>query len=177
VRVVARDEELRAEVRKKITDAGGFVKSYSCDITEYAANDKLAKELASLGAGFTPPRSMRNDVDLRSYTKRNGQNAYDRWQELTGKVRLGGKTLREQLERMIENPEYQRLDPTSVEGYESPRVGMIRSMVSRYRDAAFRETMREYPDLMEAERGRRATVVGASSGKPFSELLQYSRER
>lgn len=140
-------------------------------------NDKLAKELASLGAGFTPPRSMRNDVDLRSYTKRNGQNAYDRWQELTGKVRLGGKTLREQLERMIENPEYQRLDPTSVEGYESPRVGMIRSMVSRYRDAAFRETMREYPDLMEAERGRRATVVGASSGKPFSELLQYSRER
>jgi hypothetical protein len=140
-------------------------------------NDKLAKELASLGSGFTPPRSMRNDVDLRSYTKRNGQNAYDRWQELTGKVRLGGKTLREQLERMIENPEYQRLDPTSVEGYESPRVGMIRSMVSRYRDAAFRETLREYPDLMEAERGRRATVVGASSGKPFSELLQYSRER
>jgi hypothetical protein len=140
-------------------------------------NDKLAKELASLGAGFTPPRSMRNDVDLRSYTKRNGQNAYDRWQELTGKVTLGGQTLREQLERMIETPEYQRLDPTSVEGYESPRVGMIRSMVSRYRDAAFRETMQEYPDLMEAERGRRATVVGASSGKPFSELLQYSRER
>ena len=43
--VVARDEEKLAEVRKKITDAGGFVKTYSCDITEYAANDKLAKDV------------------------------------------------------------------------------------------------------------------------------------
>ena len=43
--VVARDEEKLADVRKKITDAGGFVKTYSCDITEYAANDKLAKDV------------------------------------------------------------------------------------------------------------------------------------
>ncbi len=43
--VVARDEEKLAEVRKKITDAGGFVKTYSCDITDYAANDKLAKDV------------------------------------------------------------------------------------------------------------------------------------
>jgi NAD(P)-dependent dehydrogenase (short-subunit alcohol dehydrogenase family) len=43
--VVARDEEKLADVRKKITDAGGFVRTYSCDITEYAANDKLAKDV------------------------------------------------------------------------------------------------------------------------------------
>jgi len=43
--VVARDEEKLAEVRKKITDAGGFVKTYSCDITDLAANDKLAKDI------------------------------------------------------------------------------------------------------------------------------------
>jgi len=45
VLVVARDEEKLAEVRKKITDAGGFVKTYSCDITDLAANDKLAKDI------------------------------------------------------------------------------------------------------------------------------------
>jgi NAD(P)-dependent dehydrogenase (short-subunit alcohol dehydrogenase family) len=45
VLVVARDEEKLADVRKKITDAGGFVKTYSCDITDLAANDKLAKDI------------------------------------------------------------------------------------------------------------------------------------
>ncbi len=45
VLVVARDEEKLADVRRKITDAGGFVKTYSCDITDLAANDKLAKDI------------------------------------------------------------------------------------------------------------------------------------
>ena len=43
--VVARDEEKLAEVRQKIADSGGFVKTYSCDITDLAANDKLAKDI------------------------------------------------------------------------------------------------------------------------------------
>ncbi|NJD31839.1 MAG: SDR family oxidoreductase [Gammaproteobacteria bacterium] len=43
--VVARDEEKLAEVRRKIQDGGGSVKTYSCDITDYAANDKLAKDI------------------------------------------------------------------------------------------------------------------------------------
>jgi len=43
--VVARDEEKLAEVRKKIQDAGGYAKTYSCDITDLAANDKLAKDI------------------------------------------------------------------------------------------------------------------------------------
>jgi NAD(P)-dependent dehydrogenase (short-subunit alcohol dehydrogenase family) len=43
--VVARDEEKLAEVRKRIQDAGGFAKTYSCDITDLAANDKLAKDI------------------------------------------------------------------------------------------------------------------------------------
>jgi len=43
--IVARDEEKLAEVRKKIVDAGGFAKTYSCDITDYDANDKLAKDV------------------------------------------------------------------------------------------------------------------------------------
>ncbi|RPI15139.1 MAG: SDR family oxidoreductase [Lysobacterales bacterium] len=43
--IVARDEEKLAEVRKKIADRGGHAKTYSCDITDYAANDKLAKDI------------------------------------------------------------------------------------------------------------------------------------
>jgi NAD(P)-dependent dehydrogenase (short-subunit alcohol dehydrogenase family) len=45
VLIVARDEDKLAEVRKKIVDAGGFAKTYSCDITDYDANDRLAKEI------------------------------------------------------------------------------------------------------------------------------------
>ncbi len=43
--VVARDEEKLAEVRKRISELGGFVRTYSCDITDYAANDQLAKDI------------------------------------------------------------------------------------------------------------------------------------
>jgi len=43
--IVARDEEKLAEVRKKIADFGGFAKTYSCDITDYDANDKLARDI------------------------------------------------------------------------------------------------------------------------------------
>jgi len=43
--IVARDEEKLAEVRKKIHAMGGFAKTYSCDITDYAANDQLAKDI------------------------------------------------------------------------------------------------------------------------------------
>lgn len=45
VLVVARDQAKLAEVRKRITAMGGFVKTYSCDITDYAANDQLAKDI------------------------------------------------------------------------------------------------------------------------------------
>jgi NAD(P)-dependent dehydrogenase (short-subunit alcohol dehydrogenase family) len=45
VLIVARDEEKLAEVRKKIVEAGGFAKTYSCDITDYEANDRLAKDI------------------------------------------------------------------------------------------------------------------------------------
>ena len=45
VLIIARDEEKLAEVRKKIAGFGGFAKTYSCDITDYAANDKLARDI------------------------------------------------------------------------------------------------------------------------------------
>jgi NAD(P)-dependent dehydrogenase (short-subunit alcohol dehydrogenase family) len=43
--IIARDEEKLAEVRRRIADAGGFAKTYSCDITDYDANDQVAKDI------------------------------------------------------------------------------------------------------------------------------------
>jgi NAD(P)-dependent dehydrogenase (short-subunit alcohol dehydrogenase family) len=43
--IVARDAEKLDEVRRRIVGAGGFAKTYSCDITDYDANDRLAKDI------------------------------------------------------------------------------------------------------------------------------------
>ena len=43
--IVARDKDKLAEVRDKIIARGGFVKTYSADITNYDANDALAKAI------------------------------------------------------------------------------------------------------------------------------------
>lgn len=174
---VAPRRDVMGEVIRKPDRIGLLPPAWPFAFSQSKKSAIIENELAALGAGFTPPRSMRNDVDLRTFVNRKGQTSYDRWQELTGKVRLNGRTLRESMEQAIQSPTYQALDPTGVPGYESPRVAALRKLISQYRDAAFRETAREFPDLMEAERNRRATVIGARSGKPFAELLQYSRGR
>jgi NAD(P)-dependent dehydrogenase (short-subunit alcohol dehydrogenase family) len=45
VLVIGRDEDKLAEVRKKIAGDGGFVRTYSCDIADLEANDRLAKDI------------------------------------------------------------------------------------------------------------------------------------
>jgi NAD(P)-dependent dehydrogenase (short-subunit alcohol dehydrogenase family) len=45
VLVIGRDEDKLAEVRKKIAEDGGFVRTYSCDIADLEANDRLAKDI------------------------------------------------------------------------------------------------------------------------------------
>jgi thioester reductase-like protein len=47
VLIVARDPEKLAEVQSKIGARGGFVKTYSCDITDLAANDQLARDIVA----------------------------------------------------------------------------------------------------------------------------------
>lgn len=174
---VAPRRDVLGEVMRKPDRMGLLPPAWPFSYSTAKKSAIIENELAQLGAGFTPPRAMRNDVDMRQYVNRRGRNSYDRWQELTGKVRIGGRTLRESMEQMIESPGYQQLDNTSAPGYESPRIGVLRKMISEYRDAALKETLQEFPDLMEAERNRRATVIGARSGKPFADLLQYSRGR
>jgi short-subunit dehydrogenase len=81
--IVARDEEKLAEVRKVITDRGGFAKTYSCDITDYAANDKLARDiLKEFGAVDVlvnnAGRSIRRSISL----------SYDRFHDYERTIQL-----------------------------------------------------------------------------------------
>lgn len=111
-------------------------------------DDPIAQELVRTGAGFQPPRETSNGVDWTTYhNEATGQNAYDRWQELHGQVQVGGRTLRQALEQTIQSPRYQRLPVTGVDDLDSPRVAALRRVLSRYREAARLQTMREFPDL------------------------------
>ena len=110
-------------------------------------DDPVAEEMVRIGAAFQPPRETSNGVDWTGYKNEGGQNAYDRWMELHGQVQIGGRTLRQALERTIASRSYQRLPATGVDDLDSPRVAALRRIVSRYRSVAQRQTMQEYPDL------------------------------
>lgn len=110
-------------------------------------DDQIAEELIRTGAGFQPPRETSNGVDWTGYRNEAGQSAYDRWQEQTGQIKLGGRTLREEMARVIQSPGYQRLPVAGVDDLESPRVAALRRVMSRYREAARRQTFQEFPQL------------------------------
>ena len=137
------------------------------------ADDEIRSEMASLNHGFSPPRRTRFGVNLGEETLPSGRNAYDRWQELQGEVRIGGRTLRQEMRRIIRSREYQELPRESTPDLESPRVRMLRSTIARYRNAAFDDLLREAPGLATriaaTERDRARVAAGLD---PLSSPLQ-----
>jgi hypothetical protein len=129
-------------------------------------DDPIINELKALNHGFTRPSHIRNKIDLTLHQTAKGQQAYDRWLELHGQVKIRGLTLRESLTRLMRNRSYQRLSPESSDEYDSPRIRIIRSVISQYRDKAYQEMLKEVPELKEIDRihfmNRQALRRGAS---------------
>jgi DNA ligase D-like protein (predicted 3'-phosphoesterase) len=83
VLVVARDEQKLKEVRSTIQSRGGFCRTYSCDITDLAANDELAKNIVKeFGAVDVlinnAGRSIRRSINL----------SYDRFHDYERTIQL-----------------------------------------------------------------------------------------
>lgn len=114
----------------------------------HVESDKLvAQEIAKLNRTFRTPRAVPGGVDLREFRNERGQSAYDRQLELRSEVTVGGKTLRVALRELFRNPEYQRLPAESTLEFDSPRVGLINRIVSRYARVAELQMRREFPDV------------------------------
>lgn len=109
-------------------------------------DDGVDEELQLLGKGFSPPSGIKGGMDLRLIEK-DGQSAYDRWQELQGTIKLDGMTLREAVKTLMASEQYQGWTPESTEEVESPRLGAIRSLISKFRAAAFNNLQREFPEI------------------------------
>jgi len=111
-------------------------------------NDRVFEELSKLSYGFSPPRTVvAGNIDLTKYKSPTGQTAYDRWGELTGITRVGGKTIRQALEHLMGSAKYKGLSDVSTADFESPRVAEVKRVVARYRAAAWERLMKEYPQL------------------------------
>lgn len=137
------------------------------------SDDLVNREIGQLKYGFTPPHTTWKNHDLLGYRSGSGQSAFDRWGELHGQVRVGGKNLRDALKSLMTSEAYQRLSPESTADMQSPRIPMVSRILQRYRRAALRQLMSEYPALQEAETLRRTNVTKAKQGaNPLDLLLQ-----
>lgn len=144
---------------------------FSPVIYSEVTDDLILAEFGMLGHGFTPPKANKGAIDLLQFRTSSGQEAYDRWLELHGMVKLKGQTLRQALVKTIKSKDYQKLSPATTEDYDSPRVRIIRGIISKYRAAAYEQLLKESPELREAERldfsNKQALRMGRSAKELF----------
>ena len=134
---------------EKIVDFGtfGFINPV---MSSEAKEDPILREMAELQHGFRMPshKMLGGNVDLLEYKNERGQSAYDRRLELLQDVRIGGRTLRQTLSKLINSSKYQNLSKFDAElGVESPRVRQITNVLNKYKRVAQREMLREFPDV------------------------------
>lgn len=116
------------------------------------SENALDQEIGRLNKGFSLPKSkLMNTFDLREKTNDEGQTAYDRYQELTGSLKMEGRTLRQQLERLVKSKEYKRMEEGNDQelnlGIQPPRVKIMQKIINRYRAFAKSQLMQEFPEL------------------------------
>lgn len=140
-------------------------------------DDVIFKELELIGHGFSRPRTTKGSVDLTMFNTQDGQQAYDRWLELHGDVKLGGLTLRDRLSRTIRSQSYQRLDAAGDEEFDSPRTRTLRGVISRYREAAWNQLLKESPELRDAWGNDQRIRRGLRTGKSMDQLMALDRSR
>jgi hypothetical protein len=136
--------------------------------------DRILQEFGLLGHGFTPPKAMKGALDLTTFKTSGGQEAYDRWLELHGKVRVSGRTLRDELLRTINSPTYQQLSPDTTDDYDSPRVRVLRGIISKYREAAYKQLLKESPELNRASKLDYANKQALRMGRSAQELFDLA---
>ena len=141
------------------------------------SDDKLMKEFDDLGHGFSPPSSLKGGVELRDYVNDDGQTAYDRWIELSSDVRLKGRTLEQELRKLVKTRKYQKLPYESIEGLDkSPRVQLIQTLLNKYRAKAFDEMLKEFPDVERRDGIHKLIKSRRRAGRDYADLLALIEE-
>ena len=93
-----------------------------------------------------------------------GQDAYDRWQENIGQIKIEGMSLRDTLEMVIKSEGYQSLENEILQGEDNPRAKLLMSYISAYRTTALELTKEEYPDFKRASLVKNITNTALKGG-------------
>lgn len=129
-------------------ETGGFTDIWLPIAYAEVTDEIVHRELALLRHGFSVPQTTRGGVELIDYRSARGQTAFDRYQELHGQVLVGGRTIKETLRSVVTSLTYQALPVDSDTGLESPRVAIVENVIRQYRDRAFAQMLREYPEVV-----------------------------
>jgi len=129
-------------------------------------NDPVYQAINEMKLNDGPPKAMiRGRIDTRDeYREGADLSFYDAWQESTGNLKIHGRTLHEAMDRLVRHKDWKHLPKVATEGIDSPAKNLFRSIIQKYRRAAFNRTMDEYPvtrnkylDALEVQRQLRQT--------------------
>lgn len=136
-------------------------------------NDDVKLEMARLRVAFSPPSAKMDGIDLTTIEK-GGRDAYDRYQELTGTVTIGDKTLAQRLSAVIGSERYQSQPaPADPGDLKNPRVQIITSVINQHRAKAKRQMLTEYPELLQA---RRQLLLASRTGASRYAILDQLQD-
>ena len=108
------------------------------------------------GPGKTIPGP--NKVNLTEVPYTEGQSLYDKWVELTGEVKIGGKTLREELKETMNSRSYRAAPDGAVGVTTGTKGAIIRKIIGAYRRKA-KGSLPELREIIRAERMGGANIL------------------
>ena len=126
-------------------------------------DDIVLGELAAIAQytgktfGLPSDRRMGTNKDFSLVPLKDGMSVFETYLDDIHTLKIGGKTLRERLETLISNPEYQKLSPGTRDFKDGPRVRQLEKLFTKYKDVARLNLMRR----------------GRSSGAPEGIRLFY----
>lgn len=142
-------------------DSTGGLGGFANPIYTKKVNQNIVDhEFGNIGAGFGPPSHMLapgvEELNMKDYyNPETGQQAYARMMELVGTSEIQGKTLRQRLTKLFQDKRYQDLpdaDIKDISGAESPKVKIIRRLLSAYNSVAKQQMLSENPELLQRYR-------------------------
>lgn len=125
----------------------------------YMAEDKrdpLMTELANIredvGGRKSFTRTEEQKVDTRDYRNpKTGISLHDEWMDEMSTVKIGGKTLRKSLEKLIKSRKYKKASNFEVTGEKETKASLVSAELTEYRDKAWKnikknKRLRSYQD-------------------------------
>ena len=113
--------------------------------------------MIELGGEYHFPTSNKDGVDLSLLRNTDGQNAYDRWQEIFSEIKMDGLNIKQRIVSTLKIPELARIKigpkknvPEGV-SLSDERHQAVQFDLTNYRNAAFDQLTREFPILREIE--------------------------